>query len=347
MSPEQAGMSLIRAVWCILRLFRLPPSQLVLENLALRQQLAVLSRQRPRPTLRRRDRFFWLCLSKWWPDWRLALVLVQPDTVVGWHRQVFRVWWGWKCRTKRAGRPSLAKEIRALIRRMARENPTWGSPRIQAELRLLGHEVAEATVAKYRARHRKPSSPTWKSFLRNHVGMLASMDFFVVPTATFRLLYVFVILSHPRRHILHFNVTIQPTAAWVARQLRQAFPFETSPRYLIRDRDGIYGVEVRRCLFSLGIEEVVTAPRSPWQNPYCERLIGSIRRELLNHVIVGGERHLHRLLSSYIAYYHQSRPHWGLAQNAPEPRSVEPPERGRVVAEPMVGGLHHRYRRCA
>ncbi len=215
LSPEQAGMSLIRAVWCILRLFRLPPSQLVLENLALRQQLAVLSRQRPRPTLRRRDRFFWLCLSKWWPDWRLALVLVQPDTVVGWHRQVFRVWWGWKCRTKRAGRPSLAKEIRALIRRMARENPTWGSPRIQAELRLLGHEVAEATVAKYRARHRKPSSPTWKSFLRNHVGMLASMDFFVVPTATFRLLYVFVILSHPRRHILHFNVTIQPTAAWV------------------------------------------------------------------------------------------------------------------------------------
>jgi putative transposase len=341
-------MGLIRGVWCLLRLLLLFRSQLVLENLALRQQLAVLSRQRPRPPLRRIDRLCWVFLARFYSDWRSALVVVQPETVVRWHQQGFRLWWRWKSRTKRVGRPPLAKEIQALIQRMARDNPTWGAPRIQAELCLLGHEVVEATVAKYRPlpRHRKPPSQTWKTFLRNHVGTLASMDFFVVPTATFRLLYVFVILSHPRRRVRHFNVTTQPTAAWVARQLRQAFPFETTPRYLIRDRDGIYGAEVRRCLTSLSIEEVVTAPRSPWQNPYCERLIGSIRRELLDHVIVGGERHLQRLLSSYFAYYHQARPHAGLGHNAPEPRAVEPPERGRVVAEPMVGGLHHRYRRC-
>jgi transposase InsO family protein len=247
------------------------------------------------------------------------------------------------------GRPPLAKDIQRLIQRMARENPTWGAPRIQAELRLLGHEVAEASVAKYmrRPRHRKPPSQTWRTFLTNHAGTLAAMDFFVVPTVTFRLLSVFIVLSHERRRVVHFHVTTTPTAAWVSRQLRQAFPFETAPRYLIRDRDAIYGDEVCRCLTSLGIEEVVTAPRSPWQNPYVERMIGCIRRECLDHVLVLNERHLLRLLSSYLEYFHRSRPHMSLGHNAPEPRAVEPPERGRVVAEPMVGGLHHRYHRCA
>ncbi len=231
---------------------------------------------------------------------------------------------------------------------MARENPTWGAPRIQAELRLLGREVAEATVAKHmrRPHQGKPPSQTWKTFLRDHAGMLAAMDFFVVPTVAFRLLYVFVILRHDRRRVVHFNITTAPTAAWVTRQLREAFPFETAPLYLIRDRDGIYGEEVQRCLAGLRIEEVVTAPRSPWQNPFCERLIGSIRRELLDHVIVLGEEHLRRLLAAYLAYYHQARPHMGLGHNSPEPRAVEPPEYGQVVAEPMVGGLHHLYCRC-
>jgi transposase InsO family protein len=171
------------------------------------------------------------------------------------------------------------------------------------------------------------------------------MDLFVVPTATFGLLYGLVILRHDRRRIVPFNVTTEPSSLWVARQVRQAFPYEEAPRYLIHDRDGIYGEEVRRCLESMGIEEVVTAPRSPWQNGYCERLIGTLRRELLDHVIVLGERHLMRLLRSYFSYYHEGRTHQALDGNAPEPRAVEPPERGRVVAERRVGGLHHRYRR--
>ncbi|HEY7310280.1 MAG TPA: integrase core domain-containing protein [Gemmataceae bacterium] len=342
-------MKLLHAIRCLLRLLLLPRSQLVLENLALRQQLAVLCRQRPRPPLRRRDRLFWVGLSKLYSGWRSALLLVQPDTVVRWHRQGFRLWWRWKSRTTRVGRPPLDKEVRDLIGRMARENPTWGAPRIQAELRLLGHNVAEATVAKYRkrSRTRKPPSQTWKTFLKNHVGTLASMDFFTLPTATFRLLYVFVLLRHAHRRVVHVNVTTRPTAAWVAQQLREAFPFETAPRYLIRDRDGIYGAEVRRCLAGLNIEEVLTAPRSPWQSPYVERLIGSIRRELLDHVIILNERYLRQLLSAYLEYYHQARPHMGLGHNAPEPRAVEGPERGRVVAESMVGGLYHRYGRCA
>jgi putative transposase len=224
-----------------------------------------------------------------------------------------------------------------------------GARRIQTELHLLGHDVAEATVAKYRARwrHNKPTSQTWQTFLRNHVGTLASMDFFTVPTATFRLLYVLVILRHDRRRVVHFNVTSAATAAWVAHQLRQAYPFETAPRYLIHDRDGIFGDTVHRCLASLNVKEVVTAPRSPWQNPYCERMVGTFRRDLLDHVIVLNEAHLRHLLSSYLTYYHQARPHMSLDHNAPEPRVVETPERGRIVAESMVGGLHHRYRRCA
>jgi putative transposase len=342
-------MKRFSAIRWVLHLLLLSRSQLVLENLALRQQLAVLIRQRPRPTLQCRDQLFWVCLSRLYAGWRSSLVVVQPATVVRWHQQGFRLWWRWKSRTKRAGRPPLDKEVRVLIGQMARDNSTWGAPRIQVELHLLGHDVAEATVAKYmkRARPTKPPSQTWKVFLKNHVGTLASMDFFVVPTVTFRLLYVLVILSHDRRRIVHFNITTSPTAVWVGRQLRAAFPFETAPRYLIHDRDGIYGAEVPRCLASLGIEEVLTAPHSPWQSPFVERLIGSIRRECLDHVIVLNERHLRHILSSYVSYYHQARPHMALDHNAPEPRVVDAPERGRVVAEPMVGGLHHHYRRCA
>jgi putative transposase len=210
-----------------------------------------------------------------------------------------------------------------------------------------GPNVATSTVSKSLPAGRRPPSQTWKTFLRNHVGSLPSIDFCVVPTATFRLLYVFVVLCHERRRVVHVNVTAHPTAAFVAQQLREAFPFGTAPKYLIRDRDGIYGHEVRQCLRSLGIEEVLTAPRSPWQSPYVERFFGTLRRECLNHLLVLNERHLLRILKEFLAYYHQARTHMALADNAPESRAVEPPSQGRVRAIPYLGGLHHRYTRCA
>ncbi len=230
---------------------------------------------------------------------------------------------------------------------MARENAAWGAPRIASELRLLGHAVADSTVAKYLPRRAKPPSQTWRAFLKNHVGCPASIDFCVVPTAIFCVLYLFLVLRHERCQLVHFAVTEHPSAARVSQQLRQAFPFETAPRYLIRDRDSICGARVQRTLEGMGVEEVLTAPRSPWQNPYAERFIGSLRRECLDHVLFLNERHLHRIVSDYLEYHHRARPHLSLDRNAPVPRAVEPPVAGRIVSERMVGGLHHRYRRVA
>jgi transposase InsO family protein len=261
-------------------------------------------------------------------------------------RQGFRLYWSWKSRG-RPGRPRIDPEIGRLIRRMARENPLWGAPRIRAELRLLGHRLAESTVARYMDRREQPPSPTWRSFLANHRDCLASVDFFVVPTVTFKLLYGFLVLSHDRRRVVRFGVTAHPTAEWAARQVREAFPYDEAPRYLIRDNDGVYGNRFPECLAGMGVEEVRIAPRSPWQNPYVERLIGSIRRECLDHVIVFNEAHLRRVLSGYFDYYHDSRTHRALGDNAPHPREIEPPARGEVVAVTQVGGLHHRYTRAA
>ncbi len=229
---------------------------------------------------------------------------------------------------------------------MSRENLTWGVPRIQSELVLLGHTLSEATVRKYRIRPRTPPSQTWRTFLDNHLTDIVAIDFFTVPTATFRILFSFVVLRHDRRMVVHFNVTSQPTAASAAQQIAEAFPDETSPRFLIRDRDGIYGNVFQQRVRNMGIEEVLTTPRSPWQNPYVERLIGSIRRECLNHLIVLNERHLLRILRSYFTYYHESRTHLSLNRNSPIKREVESPERGKVIAIPQVGGLHHRYCRA-
>ena len=226
---------------------------------------------------------------------------------------------------------------------MSREVPLWGAPRIHGELLKLGIEVSEATVSKYMVRHPKPPSQSWRTFLRNHVGCLASIDFFVVPTATFGLLFAFVVLHHERRRIVHLCVTANPTAAWVAQQIREAFPWDTAPRHVIRDRDGIYGAVFRARVLAMGIEEVITAPRSPWQNPFAERVIGSIRRECLDHVIVLNEWHLRRILASYLAYYHRSRMQLSLGKDAPDGRPVQPVGVGKIVAFPQVGGLHHRY----
>ncbi len=321
-------------------------ASLAAENLALRQQLAVLRLSVKRPKLRRRDRLVWAGLSRLWPGWNSVLVIVKPETVIRWHRQGFRLWWRWKSKTKN-GRPKLDIEIRQLIRRMSRENPTWGAPRIRSELHLLGHDVAKSTVAKYMTRPKTPPSQGWRSFLTNHASQIAAIDFFVVPTVTFRLLFGFVVMRHERRQVVHFNVTEHPSAAWTAQQVIEAFPFDEAPKYLLRDRDGIYGDEFVARVHGMGIEEILTAPRSPWQNPYLERLIGSIRRECLDHVIVLNEEHLRRILREYFAYYHADRPHMSLESNSPTERQVEPPETGRVVALPRVGGLHHRNVRAA
>jgi len=230
---------------------------------------------------------------------------------------------------------------------MTQANPLWGAPRIHGELLKLGIDISERTVSRLMPKNRKPPSQTWRTFLDNHFRELVSIDFLTVPTATFRVLYLLVVLAHDRRRVVHFNVTEHPTAAWTAQQMIEAFPEETAPRFLLRDRDRIYGEEFFRRVAGMRIEEVMTAPHSPWQSPYVERLIGSIRRECLDHVIVLGESHLRRILRSYIAYYHVSRTHLSLCKDAPEPRAKQPPECGPVIEIAEVGGLHHRYERLA
>jgi hypothetical protein len=339
-------MGVVRVIVILLRAFLFRRAALAAEILVLRHQLGVLQRSVRRPRLRQRDRIFWVWLSRIWADWRSCLVILKPETVVKWHCQGFRLYWRWKSR-KQPGRPRIDAEIRRLIQQMSRKNVTWGAPRIQSELALLGYVVAESTVAKYMARQRKPPSQTWRTFLENHVPDIAAIDFFVVPTVRFRLLYCFIVLRHDRRQVAHFNVTAHPTARWTAQQVVEAFPFDEAPRFLIRDHDGIYAQDFCERVRHMGIEEVIIAYRSPWQSPCVERLIGSIRRECLDHMIAFSEAHLRRILTSYLACYHDSRTHLSLDRNAPVPRQAEPPERGEVIAIPQVGGLHHRYTRAA
>lgn len=339
-------MAIFSAFFLFFRSLFFSRISLATEILVLRQQLLVLNRTVKRPKLHPRDRLFWVCLSRLWKDWRDALIIVKPDTVIKWHREGFRLYWRWKSKAP-IGRPTIDKEIRELIRRISRENPLWGAPRIQSELRLLGLNVTEKTVAKYRVKHAKPPSQTWKTFLANHANQIAAVDFFTIPTINFRVLYCFIVLLHGRRKIVHFNVTTNPTAQWAAQQIIEAFPDDSSPRYLLRDRDSIYGAEFRSRVKGMQIDEVVTAPHSPFQNPYAERVIGSIRRECLDHLIVLNEDHLRRILRSYFNYYHDSRPHQSLERNSPIPREIEPPSQGKIIAIPQVGGLHHRYRRAA
>jgi transposase InsO family protein len=230
---------------------------------------------------------------------------------------------------------------------MCRENPTWGAPRIHGELLKLGIDIGETSVSKYIVRSRKPPSQTWRTFLENHLQQLVYIDFFTVPTIRFQVLYVFLLLAHDRRRILHFNVTAHPTAEWTGQQLREAFPFDQLPHYLLRDRDAIFGDDFRRQVTDMAIQEVLPTPRSHWQRAYVERVIGSIRRECLDHLIAFSETSLRRILRSYVEYYHRSRTHLALGKDSPEPRSIQSAEMGRVVALPQVGGLHHRYERRA
>jgi putative transposase len=328
--------------------FAKPRAILQMENLALRHQLSVLRRtSQKRPRLSAADRLFWVGISRLCSDWRSWLVIVQPETVVGWHRKLFRAFWTWKIRHGRVGRPSVPKETRELIRRMSRENPTWGAPRIHGELLKLGIGIVESSVSKYLVRGPRPPSQTWRTFPLNHIGAMVSVDFFPVPTVRFHVLYVFLVLAHERRRIVHFAVTPHPTAEWTIQQLSEAFPWDTSPRFLLRDRDRIFSRELVEQVKAMGIREVLSAPRSPWQRAYVERVIGTIRRECLDHVIVFGEPDLRCWLGLFIAHYHQTRTHLALDKDSPEPRPVQSREQGRVVSLPEVAGLHHRYERRA
>ena len=290
---------------------------------------------------------FWVGLSQVWSRWRHVLIFVQPDTVVRWQRERFRRLWARLSKPKNPlrGRPAVAAEIRRLIQEMAIANPLWRAPRIHGELKMLGINVSERTVSRILRTVSRPPSQTWTTFLHNHLGQMVSVDFFTVATIRLRVLFVFLVLEHRRREVLHFNVTEHPSSAWVTQQMVEAFADRPTPRYLIRDRDGVYGNEVWRRLKSMGIAEVLTAPQSPWQNPYAERLIGSIRRECLNHFIILSIRHLKRTLAAYFRYYHQSRPHLALGKQCPIEREVM--KEGAIVSIREVGGLHHRYERVA
>jgi len=320
-------------------------SELAIENLALRQQLATLKSRNSRPNLSNSDRLFWVVVSRLWGHWHAALHIVQPATVIRWHRMGFKLYW--RRKSQRIGRPGTNLEVKQLVQKLSRENPLWGAPRIHGELQKLGIQISQATVSKYLVRGRKPPSQTWRAFLDNHASDLISIDFLTVPTATFRVLYVLVILSHERRNILHFNVTASPTAAWTSRQLLEACGSDEQPRFLLRDRDGIYGILFSRQVAALGMKEVVTAPRSPWQNAYVERVIGSIRRECLNHLVVLTDRQLKRVLREYVDYYNRVRTHLSLDKDAPDHRMKKHPDEGKIVRIWRVGGLHHEYTRMA
>jgi transposase InsO family protein len=325
-------LKLVRSIVSVLtRRFR-SRAVLQLENLALRHQLHVFRRQRPgRPRLLTMDRLLWVWLYRLWPRCLDAMILVKPATVIQWHRQGFRIYWRWR---SRSGRPSADREVRKLIREMSSANPLWGAPRIHGELLKLGIEISQATVAKYMVRRRGTPSPTWRSFLLNHAASIAAIDMFVVASVSFRLLYVRIILAHDRRRIIHRAVTEHPTAAWLSRQITEAFPWDTVPRYLLRDRDVSYGQLFRKRVAVMGITEVITAPRSPWQNAYVERVIGSIRRECLDHIVIFNERHLRRVLSSYVDYYQRTRTHLSLDKDCPDLRPIQPTRIGKVVAIP-------------
>jgi len=332
----------------LVRVFR-SRRDLFVENLILRHQLVVLKRRHPRPKLGMVDKLFWLGVRRLWSGWKESRILVTPETVVRWHRAGFRFYWQLISRVRKpSGRKRLPQEVRDLILRMAAENPTWGAPRIHGELLMLGFDLSERTISRWMRRAPRDPEPAkrWLAFLRNHREVIAAMDFFTVPTITFRVLYCFFVISHERRRILHVNVTEHPTSSWIVQQLRQAFPFDTAPRFLMFDRDAKYGIDVPAAVRSLGISPLRTSFASPWQNGVAERWVESCRRDLLDHVIAINEKHLKRLLAEYVRYYQEDRTHLGLGKETPAARTRSA-SCGRVLSLPRLGGLHHRYERAA
>ena len=335
-------LSLIAAA----RVFFRSRTDTAVEVLALRQQVAVLKRRRPRPPLRPLDRLFWTLLRATWSRWKDALVIVKPETVVGWHRAGFRLYWRWKSR-RRDGRPRIKEEIRVLIRRLAQENSDWGAPKIHGELQKLGFVLSERTVARYLRSLQRRGDPAkkWLAFLRNHREAIVALDLFTVPTATFRVLYCFFVIEHGRRRILHFNVTPHPSADWVVQQLRETFPEAASYRYAILDHDSIFNVDVIAFLKATGFKLKRTSIQAPWQNGTAERWIGSCRREILDHIIPVNEEHLRRLIRDYVCYHQEDRIHDSLNKDTPNRRAIEPRPTtdASLISLPRLGGLHHRY----
>lgn len=323
-------------------------NDVLLENLALRQQIAVLKARHPKPQLFSSDKLFWVLLRKVWPGWKRALILVQPETVVRWHRSGFKLYWKWLSRHRTAvGRRCVSRELRELIFRMVAENPTWGAPRVHGELKMLGFDISERTVLRWMRKAPRSPEPAkrWLTFLNNHREAIAAMDFFTVPTLTFGVLHCFFVIAHNRRKILHCNVTRHPSSAWVAQQLREAFPDDSAAGYLIFDRGANFNEEVISTVKSFGIQPKRTSFRSPWQNGVAERWVQNCRRDLLDHVIVLNERHLKRLMAEYISYYHEDRTHLALGKETPTGREVVKGSVAacNVVSMPRLGGLHHRY----
>ncbi len=316
-------------------------SRLEAENLFLRHQLNIaLRRAPPRLRLRGSDSALMVWLVRLWPSLLGAAQVVQPDTILRWHRAGARAYWRWKSRG-RAGRPRIDRSLRELIRRMSQENPLWGASRIHGELLMLGFEVAQSTVSKYMRRSGNPPSQSWKTFLRNHADAIAAVDLCIVRTLAFDLLFVFVVLGYSRRQLLWFEITRHPTAEWLARQITEAFPWASAPAYLVRDNDRTNGQVFTARITALGIRDRPITPASPWQNGRAERLIGTLRRECLDQIMIFGEAHLRRTLSAYVAYYNRARPHMALQKDAPLRRAVQ--RVGSIVAIPILAGLHHQY----
>jgi putative transposase len=342
-------MPTLTVLFGMLRAALIDRQRLMLENAALRQQVVILKRSVLRPRIQDSDRVFWILLQRFLTDWKSSLLIVKPETVLRWHRKGWAYYWARKSRPRKPGAPPIGWKLVRLIQRLSVENVTWGAPRIRDELVLLGHDVAQSTVEEYMVKRSDPRrGQRWTTFLRNHMRVTAACDFFVVPTLTFKLFYAFVVLSHDRRRIVRVAVTAHPTAEWTAGQIREVFPEgDPPPTFLLHDRDSIYGDAFHDEVRALGLRELLSGRRSPWQNPFVERVIGSIRRECTDHVIAMGERHLTAVLREYAAYYNTSRSHQSLDGDAPEPRSPETTPVTDVTAVPVLGGLHHQYRRAA
>ncbi|MFC1764703.1 integrase core domain-containing protein [Planctomycetota bacterium] len=338
---------LAKLIFELLRLIFRSKQDIVLENLALRQQLAVLQRNIKRPKVNNGDRIFWIWLSRIWIDWQSSLIVVKPATVISWHKKGFKAYW--KRKSRRVGRPNINWELIKLVRKMQKENATWSAQRIQGELTKLGYKVCDNTVAKYMAKN-KDDDPSkrqrWLTFLKNHAKHIVGIDFVVVRTVFFKAIYVFVAISHDRRKILHFAATENPHSQWAIQQLRETFAFDETTKYVIRDNDKIFSDDFKTHVKNFSLEDTPTAPRSPWQNPIAERVLGTLRRECLDHMIVLNEKHLYSVLDEYINdYYNISRTHMSLEKDSPVPRPVQ--ANGKIVSKPILGGLHHVYSRVA